>query len=88
MLVYIRYICNSVIHWESWDLYPADTRGLIVSLQSSLLSWSPHLLFSPMHWRRKWQPTPVFLPRESQGLGSLVGCHLWGHIESDSTEAA
>ena len=32
-----------------------------------------------MHWRRKWQPTPVFLPGESQGPGSLVGCHLWGH---------
>jgi len=30
-----------------------------------------------MHWRRKWQPTPVFLPGESQGWGSLVGCHLW-----------
>ena len=35
----------------------------------------------------KWQPTPMFLPRESQGWGSLVGCHLWGHIESDTTEA-
>ena len=32
-----------------------------------------------MHWRRKWQPTPVFLPGESQGRGSLVGYHLWGH---------
>ena len=32
-----------------------------------------------MHLRRKWQPTPVFLPGESQGRGSLVGCHLWGH---------
>ena len=30
-----------------------------------------------MHWRRKWQPTPVFLPGESQGWRSLVGCHLW-----------
>ena len=40
-----------------------------------------------MHWRRKWQPTPVFLPRESQGQGSLVGCRLWGHTESDTTEA-
>ena len=39
-----------------------------------------------MHWRRKWQPTPVFLPGESQGRGSLVGCHLWGHTESDTTE--
>ena len=39
-----------------------------------------------MHWRRKWQPTPVFLPRESQGWGSLVGCRLWGRTESDTTE--
>ena len=38
------------------------------------------------HWRRKWQPTPVFLPGESQGRGSLVGCGLWGHTESDTTE--
>ena len=40
-----------------------------------------------MHWRRKWQATPVFLPGESQGRGSLVGCRLWGHTESDTTEA-
>ena len=43
-------------------------------------------LFTFMHWRRKWQPTPVFLPGEFQGWGSLVGCHLWGHTESDMTE--
>ena len=43
--------------------------------------------FTFMHWRRKWQPTPVFFPRESQGWGSLVGCHLWGHTGSDTTEA-
>ena len=35
-------------------------------------------LFTLMHWRRKWQPTPMFLSGESQGQGSLVGCHLWG----------
>ena len=40
-----------------------------------------------MHWRRKWQPTPVFLPGESQGRGNLVGCRLWGRTESDTTEA-
>ena len=40
-----------------------------------------------MHWRRKWQTTPVFLPGESQGWGSLVGCRLWGRTESDTTEA-
>ena len=39
-----------------------------------------------MHWRRKWQPTPVFLSGESQGRGSLLGCCLWGHTESDTTE--
>ena len=36
---------------------------------------------------RKWQPTPVFLPGDSQGRGSLVGCRLWGLTESDTTEA-
>ena len=35
-------------------------------------------LFTFMYWRRKWQPTPVFLPGESQGRGSLVGCSPWG----------
>ena len=43
-------------------------------------------LLTFMHWRRKWQPTPVFLPGESQGQGSLVGYCLWGHTESDTTE--
>ena len=43
--------------------------------------------FTFMHWRRQWQPIPVFLPGESQGWGSLVGCCLWGHTESDTTEA-
>ena len=36
-------------------------------------------LFTFMHWRRKWQPTPVFLPGESQGRWGLVGCCLWLH---------
>ena len=45
------------------------------------------LLFTCMHWRRKWQPTPMFLPGESQGRGSLVGCRLWGRTESDTTKA-
>ena len=44
----------------------------------------------PFHfhdWRRKWQPTPVFLPGEPQGQRSLVGCPLWGRTESDTTDA-
>ena len=39
-----------------------------------------------MHWRRKWQPTPVFLPGEPQGWGSLVGFRLWGRTELDTTK--
>ena len=61
-----------------------------VRLQSMLRvrhDWAASLsLFTLMHWRRKWQPTPVFLPGESQGWGSLVGCRLWGRRESDTTE--
>ena len=50
--------------------------------------WATSLsLFTFMHWRRKWQPTPVFLPGESQGRESLVDCCLWGRTESDTTEA-
>ena len=51
-------------------------------------NWATSLsLFTFMHWRRKWQPTPVFLPGESQEWGNLVGCSLWGRTESDTTEA-
>ena len=50
--------------------------------------WATSLsLFIFMHWRKKWQPTPVFLPGEFQGRGSLVGYCLWGRTELDSTEA-
>ena len=50
--------------------------------------WATSLSLSTfMHWRRKWQPTPVFSPGESQGRGSLVGCRLWGCTELDTTEA-
>ena len=49
-------------------------------LVSDLRSQNVHV------WRRKWQPTPVFLPGESQGRGTLVGCRLWGRTESNTTE--
>ena len=41
---------------------------------------------SVFYWRRKWQPTPVFLPGESHGQRSLGGCSPWGRTESDTTE--
>ena len=50
-------------------------------------TWLSDFPFTFMHRRRKWQPTPVFLPGESQGRGSLVDCRLWGRTESDTTEA-
>ena len=37
-------------------------------------------------WRRTWQPTPVFLTRQSNGQGSLMGYSPWGHKELDTTE--
>ena len=47
--------------------------------------WATSLsLFTFMHWRRKWKPTPVFLPGESHAQRSLVGCHIWGNTESDT----
>ena len=50
--------------------------------------WATSLSLSTfMHWRRKWQPTPVFLPGESHGWRSLVGCSPWGRTESDTTES-
>ena len=56
----------------------------VTKSQTQLSDFS--LTFYFMHCRRKWQPTPVFLPGESQGRGSLVGCCLWGCTESDTTE--
>ena len=51
-------------------------------------NWATSLsLLTLLHWRRQWQPTPVFLPGESQGRGSLVGHRPWGRTESDTTEA-
>ena len=43
-------------------------------------------LFTFMHWRRQWHPTPVLLPGQSHGWRSLVGYSPWGHWESDTTE--
>ena len=66
----------------AWRIPWMEEPGRLQSMGSTSLS-----LFTFMHWRRKWQPTPVFLPGESQGQGNLVGCRLWGRTESDTTEA-
>ena len=73
----------------AWKIPWTEEPGRLQSMGSLRVGhdWRTSLsLFTFMHWRRKWQPTPVFLPRESQGQGSLVGCRLWGRTESDTTE--
>ena len=74
----------------AWKVPWTEELGGLQSMGSLRVEhdWATSLsLFTFMHWRRKWQPTPVFLPGESQGWGSLVGFHLWGRTESDTTEA-
>ena len=77
---------SSTLAWKTpWTEEPRELQSM--GLLGVGRDWATSLsLFTFMHWRRKWQPTPVFLPGESQGLGSLVGCRLWGRTELDTTE--
>ena len=69
------------------------TSSMLMGISSGLIQISMRyklfILFLVIryHWRRKWQPTPVFLPWESHGQRSLVGCRLWDCTVSDTTEA-
>ena len=74
----------------AWKIPWTEEPGRLQSMGSLRVrhNWATSLsLFTFMYWRSKWQPTPVFLPGESQGWGSLVGCRIWGHTELDMTEA-
>ena len=74
----------------AWKIPWTEEPGGLQSMGSLRVrhDWATSLsLFTFIHWRRKWQPTPVFLPGESQGRWSLVGCCLWGRTESEMTEA-
>ena len=73
----------------AWRIPWTDEPGGLRSMGSRRVGhdWATSLsLFTSVHWRRQWHPTPVFLPGESQGQGSLVGCSPWGREESDTTE--
>ena len=73
----------------AWKIPWVEEPGRLQSMGSLRVGhdWVTSLsLFTFMHGKGKWQPTPVFLPGESQGRGSLVGCRPWGHTESDTTE--
>ena len=80
----------------AWKIPWMEESGGLQSMGSLRVGhdWATSLsLFTFMHWRRKWQPTPVFLPGESQGRGSLVGglpsmgSHRVGHDWSDLAAA-
>ena len=78
--IYFKFLQFSGFQWK----FPS----LLYNSLGVRHDWATSLyFFTFMHWRRKWQPTPVFLPGESQERGSLVGCRLWGRTESDTTEA-
>ena len=96
----ILFMYITTIYWEkamaphsstlAWKIPWMEEPGRLQSMRSLRVGhdWATSLwLFTFVHWRGKWQPTPVLLPGESQGLGSLVGCWLWGCTESDTTEA-
>ena len=72
----------------AWKIPWAEEPGRLQSMAS--MSWARLSDFTfTFHFHaleKEMKPTPVFLPEESQGQGSLVGCHLWGHTELDTTE--
>ena len=73
----------------AWKIPWTEEPGGLQSMGSRRVrhDWATSLsLFTFLHWRRKRQPTPVFLPGESQGRWSLVGFCLWGRTELDTTE--
>ena len=64
--------------------FPGGSDGKSVCLQCRRPGFNPWV--RKISWRRKWQPTPVFLPGKSHGQRSLVGYSPWGCKELDVTE--
>ena len=88
--VFMEKAMGSHSSTRAWKIPWMEEPGRLQSMGSLRVGcgWATSLsLFTFTQWRRKWQPTPVFLPGESQGRGSLVGCRLWGRTESDTTDA-
>ena len=84
---------SSTLAWKiPWTEEPGRLQAM--RLLRVRHDWATSLwLFTFKHWRRKWQSTPVFLPRESQGRGEpgglpSVGSHRVGHDWSDLAAAA
>ena len=79
-----KFVTNLDSILKSRDVTLSTKVGLVKAVVFLVITTSLSLsLFTFMHWRRKWQLTPVLLPRESQGWGSLVGCHFGLHRVSN-----
>ena len=78
---------SHIVHIQHRKYFgPVIVNALEFASQDRVTSLS---LFTVMHWRRKWKPSPVFLPGESQGWGSQFGCRLWGNrVGCDSSDLA
>ena len=71
----------------AWKILWTEEPGRLQSMGSLRVRHDFTFTFHFHALEKEMQPAPVFLPGESQGPGSLVGCHLWGHTESDTTKA-
>ena len=79
----LKYSClENPMDGGSWQ---AAVHGVI---KSRTRQSDSTFTFTFIHSRVKWEPTPVFLPGESQGRGSLMGCRLWGRTELDINEVS
>ena len=76
------YASRKLVYY--WYIYIECFQMKKICLQSRRHEFNPWVRKIP--WRRKWQPTPVFLPEESHGPRSLAGYSPWGHKELDTTE--
>ena len=77
---HVLYILNYQLLSVTLSLLPWWLRRLSVCLQCRRPGFNPWI--GKISWRRKWQPTPVLLPGESQGWRSLIGYSPWGRKES------
>ena len=91
-MLYVYWLHTEVIiliHWVKYIIFykkEPKNKASLVAQTVKHLSTMQETWVGKIPWRRKWQPTPVFLPGKSHGLWSLVGYCPWGRKESDTTE--
>ena len=82
-----HYLRVAGFRLPSWKGFPGGSVDKEITCQCERCRSRGLLLWvRKIPWRRKWQPTPVFLPGESHGQRNLVGYSPWGCKESDTSE--